>query len=192
MRTNGEKPLRPGVGQNLGMDTPTRTLGRWKKGQTGNPGGRPKTYPEMRALCQQKTIAGIEAVDEILHDPAQPGSTRVAAWCALRDTGFDRPAQRIAIKDYTEHPASNLLKDGDNVERFADMYAMMIGATNGEYPPPIIDVTPSQSRALPCPRDDEGVSVDELRRLWAEEDAEQQSAHASRPQSRERIRRMRR
>jgi len=83
-----------GVGQNRGMDTPTRSLGRFKKGVSGNAGGRPKTYPELRAMCQDKTLAGVEAVDEILWDPAQPGSTRVAAWCALRDTGFDKPAQR--------------------------------------------------------------------------------------------------
>jgi len=43
---------------------------------------------------------------EILNDPQQSGSTRVAAWVALRDTGFDRPAQRIAFKDYTNDPAS--------------------------------------------------------------------------------------
>ena len=113
MRTRDDaRPLRPGVGQNRGMDTPTRLGGKFRSGApSANPGGRPKTYPELRQMCQDKTIKGVDAVEEILWDREQPGSTRVAAWCALRDTGFDKPAQRIAFKDYTEHPASNVLKD---------------------------------------------------------------------------------
>jgi len=99
-----------------------------------NPGGRPKSYPELRALCQEKTIAGVERMYEILNDPQQPGSTRVAAWVALRDTGFDRPAQRIAFKDYTNDPAGELPKDVD-VHRMADLYALMIGAEIGSCPP---------------------------------------------------------
>jgi len=43
-------------------------------GPSVNPGGRPKSYPELRALCQEKTIAGVERMYEILNDPQQPGS----------------------------------------------------------------------------------------------------------------------
>jgi hypothetical protein len=186
------------VGKNLGMDTPTRSLGRFKKGVSGNPTGRPKTYPELRAMCQQKTIEGVEAVEEILWDPAQPGSTRVAAWTALRDTGFDKPAQRIAFRDYTEHPADDRPKNGNELDHAADMYARMLGGTY--IPPPMFDVTPS---ALPAPSDNHDSAVEELQRLWAEEDAEQQSTipsnegmveqqPQSRAQPRERIRRPRR
>ena len=107
-----------------------------------NPSGRPKSYPELRALCQEKTIAGVERMEEILNDPNQPGSTRVAAWCALRDTGFDKPAQRIAFKDYTEHPAVDLPKD--DLNGLADLYAAMIGATI-DYRPSMIDVAGAQT-----------------------------------------------
>jgi len=118
-----------------------------------------------------------------LWDREQPGSTRVAAWCALRDTGFDKPAQRIAFKDYTEHPASNLLNDGDNVDRFADLYALMIGASP-DSPPPMIDITPSPSSTLPARRyvDIETQRqqlrrmTDELRQMHEEERAEKDCA----------------
>jgi hypothetical protein len=33
-----------------------------------NPRGRPKSYPELRALCQQKTIEAVEAIAEIVND----------------------------------------------------------------------------------------------------------------------------
>src|SRR5215470_13715713 len=36
-------------------------------GPSVNPGGRPKSYPELRALCQEKTIAGVERIYEILN-----------------------------------------------------------------------------------------------------------------------------
>src|SRR5215470_11109873 len=154
-----------------------------------NPSGRPKSYPELRALCQEKTIAGVERMEEILNDPNQPGSTRVAAWCALRDTGFDKPAQRIAFKDYTEHPAVDLPKD--DLNGLADLYAAMIGATI-DYRPSMIDVAPSQSLPAPqlsAPRQkltgDLAAMRRNLRQIHEEEEAEKQ--HRGQPRQRERI-----
>jgi hypothetical protein len=166
------------------MDTPTRKLGQFRSGAawTGNAGGRPKTYAELRAMCQEKTIEGVKAVEEILWDPAQPGSTRVSAWVALRDCGFDRPAQRIAFRDFTEHPTAELPKDGDSVDHFADIYKRMLeGAVIDVIPPP-------RPKALSAPKDDKDVSIDELRELWAAEDAaEQRSQPQPQPRERERI-----
>jgi hypothetical protein len=161
-----------------------------------NPSGRPKAYPELRALCQQKTIEGVEAIYEIAMDPAQPGSTRVAAWCALRDTGFDRPAQRIAFEDFTDTPDEELPEQLDLYASAGAYEDMILGR-----PTRIIDVTPepsaaptSRSRALPAPRRDLDQDEDreterarqlaELRRMADEEAAEQRAA---RP--RERVRR---
>ena len=156
-----------------------------------NPNGRPKTYPELRMLCQEKTIESVDAIYEIVRDPAQPGATRVAAWCALRDTGFDKPAQRIAFKDFTEHPAGDLPKNAADLDHFADIYKQMLeGAVIDVIPSP----SPSRPRALSAPRDDrsDDPSVAEvLRRLEAEEAEEQAKQRASRPQPSERIRRKR-
>jgi hypothetical protein len=142
-------------------------------------------------MCQDKTMAGVEAVDAILWDPEQPGSTRVAAWCALRDTGFDKPAQRVAFKDYTEHPAGDLSKSEYDLERFADLYAIMIGASPA--PPPIIDITPARRYVDPTQRQKLRQMTDEPRQMAEEEQAEQEAErHASRPQpepARERLRR---
>lgn len=162
-------------------------------GPSVNPGGRPKSYPELRALCQEKTIAGVERMYEILNDPQQPGSTRVAAWVALRDTGFDRPAQRIAFNDYTNDPAGELPKDAD-VHRMADLYALMIGAEIGSGPP-IIDVipTPTPSRSLPAPHDEPELPGARLQRIRQPLQEAQVEARAPRPQPRlQRVRRPRR
>ena len=170
-----------------------------------NPNGRPKTYPELRMLCQEKTIESVDAIYDIVQDPAQPGATRVAAWCALRDTGFDKPAQRIAFKDFTEHPVGDLPKNGADLDHFADIYKQMLeGAIIDVIPSP----SPSRPRALSAPRDDDRIKMsndsllgsDEsddpgvaevLRRLEAEEAEEQAKQRASRSQPSERIRRKR-
>jgi hypothetical protein len=64
-------------------------------GTSVNPAGRPKAYGPLKALCQDKTLAGVAIVEQIMNDPEQPGSTRIAAWCALRDTGFGKPETRV-------------------------------------------------------------------------------------------------
>jgi hypothetical protein len=124
-------------------------------------------------MCQEKTIEGVEAVEEILWDPAQPGSTRVAAWTALRDTGFDKPAQRIAFKDYTDHPTNSMLPMGSNeLERMADRYARMIGADIGAELP-MIDVEPER----PASREPDDIDWDKIEAAdKAEPQAEPQSA----------------
>jgi hypothetical protein len=136
-----------------------------------------KTYAEMRALCQEKAIAGVEAVDEILHDPAQPGSTRVA-----RDTGFDRPAQRIAFKDFTDAPNDKLPAD---IDLFA-LPGAYDDVINGRAT--IIGVTPelsgpsTRSRALPAPEVDRETvrarQLAELRRMADEEAVDLQARRA--------------
>jgi hypothetical protein len=64
-------------------------------GSSVNAGGRPKAYGPLKALCQDKTLQGVAIVEAIMNDETQPGSTRIAAWCALRDTGFGRPETRV-------------------------------------------------------------------------------------------------
>jgi len=153
-----------------------------------NPSGRPPADPELRQLCREKTTAGVDRIYEIRNDPDEPGATRVAAWCALRDTGFGKPAQAIAFKDFTEAPPADLGKTGSSIDRMADVYAWMIGATTE---PPVIDVAPSRSAALSDPQDDDDhATVEILRRLDEEEQAERQQQ--SRAQPRERIIRRRR
>ena len=92
-------------------------------------------------------------------------------------------------------------KDGNELDNMADLYKQMLEGA-------VIDVIPSPSpprpRALSAPQDDDDrATVEELHRLWAEEDAQQQSTKPSndgmveqrpqpRAQPRERIRRPRR
>ena len=61
------------------------------KGQSGNPGGRPKEVAEVRELARQKCPRAIERLAEIVDDPEAPYSSQVAAANSLLDRGHGRP-----------------------------------------------------------------------------------------------------
>lgn len=66
------------------------------KGQTGNPGGRPK-LPEdvkhVRELARQYTASAVAALVEVLESDSASG--KVAAANALLDRGWGKPEQQI-------------------------------------------------------------------------------------------------
>ena len=55
----------------------------FKPGQSGNPGGRPKRDPEVRALCEKFTPDAIETLAEIMPDKDSQPSARVSAAMAI-------------------------------------------------------------------------------------------------------------
>ena len=56
---------------------------RFKKGVSGNPGGRPKCDPEIRTLCEKFTPDAIITLAEIMQDKGSQPSARVAAAMAI-------------------------------------------------------------------------------------------------------------
>ena len=66
-----EQPRMPGKG------TP------FPKGISGNPGGRPRQDPEVRALCEKFTPSAIATLAEIMGDKKAQPSARVSAAMAI-------------------------------------------------------------------------------------------------------------
>jgi hypothetical protein len=76
-----------------------RPTGRpFVKGQSGNPGGRPKSIATLRALARAHTA---EAIHELarLAVHAKSESARVSAIRELLDRGYGRPTQFLATDD---------------------------------------------------------------------------------------------
>jgi hypothetical protein len=65
----------------------------FKKGQSGNPGGRPKLPPEIKQMLEEK---GPEALD-LLVKHLQHKDSRIAqaAAIAILDRAYGRPVQQI-------------------------------------------------------------------------------------------------
>jgi hypothetical protein len=79
----------------------------WKPGQSGNPGGRPKTailseaYRQALESVDPKTLATIaEKIAEALVAKALEGDIRACAEIANRTEG--RPQMRVEVKDLTD------------------------------------------------------------------------------------------
>lgn len=68
------------------------------KGQSGNPGGRPKVVGEIRDLAREHTTLAVQTLVEIAGDKDQDARARVAACNSLLDRGYGRPAQSISLQ----------------------------------------------------------------------------------------------
>lgn len=69
----------------------------FQKGQSGNPGGRPKANVQVRDLARKHTADAVKALVEALKDKS--GATRVAAANALLDRGWGKAAQPLTGED---------------------------------------------------------------------------------------------
>ena len=67
----------------------------FKKGVSGNPGGRPKIMAPIRDLARAHSAAAIEALAAIVQDINAPPSARVAAVTALLDRGWGKPTVHV-------------------------------------------------------------------------------------------------
>lgn len=74
-------------------------MGRWTKGRSGNPGGRPREVGELRALARERTKDALDTLAAIMGSPKAPPAARVAAAVAILDRGHGRPVQAIAGGD---------------------------------------------------------------------------------------------
>src|SRR5262245_14683911 len=72
------------------------TIGKpFQKGQSGNPGGRPKEIAEVKELARQHMPAAIDALVSIMNNPKASDAARVSAATALLDRGYGKPQQHI-------------------------------------------------------------------------------------------------
>lgn len=84
----------------ISQNTPKQTTRRtprtaWPKGQSGNPGGRPKVAQEIRELARQHGPAAIDRLVTLMHSSNEGVAVRAAE--ALLDRGFGRAPQGLEM-----------------------------------------------------------------------------------------------
>ena len=70
-------------------------MAKWTKGESGNPGGRPTGYGEIREIARQHTDAAIDTLVTVMESQEASPSARVAAATALLDRAWGRPEQSL-------------------------------------------------------------------------------------------------
>jgi hypothetical protein len=75
----------------------------FQKGQSGNPGGRPKESAKVQEYARKHTELAIDTLVHLCKN-GNGESTKVAAAIALLDRGWGRPAQAIIGGDEDDPP----------------------------------------------------------------------------------------
>jgi hypothetical protein len=75
-------------------DEGARLRGRFPKGKSGNPAGRPKqpkSAAEVRTLAREKTVQMVEVLTRVALNPKSPPAARTQAATELLNRGWGRP-----------------------------------------------------------------------------------------------------
>jgi hypothetical protein len=89
---------------------------KFRKGESGNPGGRPKVLGEVQELARQHVPSAIAELARLALK-AKSETARIAAIRELLDRGYGRPRQAMEISAPVDNPIQLLLDEIDALNR---------------------------------------------------------------------------
>lgn len=95
-----EKSLVTGTKQESG-NRKRDSKGRFIKGSSGNPRGRPKTDEEIKEALRELVPKSIEVLKEIIENKTARDQDRIRAIEVIFDRVYGRPFQQMQVEDAT-------------------------------------------------------------------------------------------
>jgi hypothetical protein len=86
-------------------------MAKFVKGESGNPGGRPKGEGEIREIARQHTDAAIRTLVRVMSNKKASHGAQVAAASALLDRGWGRPQQSIRAEGFDMGSAIQIISE---------------------------------------------------------------------------------
>jgi hypothetical protein len=148
----------------------------FKRGQSGNPRGRPRLHASNRdivRLAQAYTDEALAALVAALKSPKE----RVYAACAILNYGWGKPSVAIHVNaDVTYHDDAGIDRPPpETVDQWIDRRRKELAelaATARKPPPSVVDVVVEEPPTVP-PRPDT-VWTNEQERHWQEQEAQRE------------------
>jgi hypothetical protein len=94
---------------------------KFRKGESGNPGGRPKVLGEVQELARQYAPTAIVELARLALK-AKSETARIAAIRELLDRGYGRSRQAVEVSAPAGDPLHLLLEEIDALSRKPDRY----------------------------------------------------------------------
>lgn len=95
----GEKKKDLVTGENQATARQRDAHGRFVKGTSGNPRGRPKSDEEIKEALKLLVPRAVEVLREIIENPGARDQDRIRAIEVVFDRVFGRPAQEVKLED---------------------------------------------------------------------------------------------
>src|ERR1700745_923007 len=89
---------------------------QFRKGQSGNPGGRPKVLAEVQELARQHAPSALTELARLALK-AKSETTRIASIRELLDRGYGRPRQAVEVSAPAGDPLQELFDEIDALNR---------------------------------------------------------------------------
>lgn len=97
--------------------------GKFVKGVSGNPGGRPKTPETFKELVKEKSFTAIENVVSIMEDCKADSKDRLKACEIILAYAYGKPVQGIQMDIEETHSINDLgINDNDIIENLKKKY----------------------------------------------------------------------
>jgi hypothetical protein len=92
-------------------------LRHFQKGQSGNPGGRPRLPEDVREMARGLSVEALQTLAEVMRDKRQSGAARISAASVILDRAWGKAPQQVTtearnIDDYSDAELVAIIEAG--------------------------------------------------------------------------------